>query len=224
MEIDFDKYPLPKRLRHHTSPNLYFSKEELTEFDGFYPPTYDSIDWKELFINGRKPDALDIGCGKGAFLFDFAEMHPDINILGIEVREALPQWINGVVEGYNVPNCAAIWYSVVNGLKFIEENSINYAFYLFPDPWPKKKHLKRRAFNNALLDELHRVMPAGGKLHLTTDVESVHDYHEKLMAGRKDFTYKIVESDEEWQFPQTNKEKFCRRKNIPFMRIIATNL
>lgn len=223
MEIDFEKYPHPKRLRHHTAPNLYIPLSELKEDkQDHYPPLREKIDWKEFFTNGKKPNALDIGCGKASFLFDFAEENPDVNILGIEVREKLPDWINKVVKAYMLNNCAALWYSVVNGIPFIEDSSIDLAVYLFPDPWTKRKHIKRRAYNEGLLSELRRVLKPGGKLFLATDIEEVHAYHLKLIEKHEAYNCKVVETDDEWKLPQTNKEKFCRKENIPFYRIVCT--
>ena len=105
------------------------------------------MDWAEIFLNGKKPNRLDIGCGKGIFLLGIANENPDFNYLGIEVRDVAVTWINNYIEGEKVENCKALFYSVANGLPFIEDESIDEIYYLFPDPWPKNKHHKRRAFN-----------------------------------------------------------------------------
>ncbi|MFC2131441.1 tRNA (guanosine(46)-N7)-methyltransferase TrmB [Bacteroidota bacterium] len=222
MEIDFNKYPLPKRLRHHTTPNLYFKLSELKEKPGFYPPAVEEMDWEEVFINGKQPDMLDVGCGKGVFLLNMSEKYPDKNILGIELRKAAVEWINGVVRGEGIPNGAAIWYSVVNGLHFIEDKSIEKVFYLFPDPWPKRKHLKRRAFNEEFLSDIYRVLKDDGHFYLATDVPEVDSYHKKVLDVFGKFDYGIVQSDNQWLFPVTNKEKFCRKENISFFRLICS--
>ena len=222
MEINFDKYPLPKRVRHHTAPNLYFKYEDFKEEPLYYPPLIESLDWSEVFLNGKPPDILDVGCGRGIFLLNMSEQFPDKNVLGIELRKPYPEWINNFVKGENIQNAAAVWYSVVNGMKFIETDSVEKVFYLFPDPWPKKRHLKRRAFNMEFLEEVSRILKPGGNLYLATDVPEVHEYHCELVDEFEECGWKSVEmDDEEWPFPPTNKENFCRKEGISFYRIIV---
>jgi tRNA (guanine-N7-)-methyltransferase len=218
VEIDNNKYPLPKRMRHHTSPNLYFPLEELKEKPEHYPPLYNELDWDDIFLNKRKPDVLDVGCGKGKLLLDFAELNPDVNILGIEVRSQPVKWLNNVIEGERIANAAVIWYSVVNGLPFIESSSVDKIFYLFPDPWFKFKHKKRRAFNEKTIEEFHRVLKIDGILYLASDVPEVNEYHKSLINDTGKFTYEIAD-DTSWGLPITNKEKFCRKQNIDYLRM-----
>ncbi len=220
MEIDNNKYPLPKRMRHHTAPNLYFPLAELKDKSGYYPPVFEKMDWKTLFYDAMAPKNLDIGCGKGIFLLNYAYEHPDSNILGIEIRRPVVGWINEVARGENISNCAALWYSVVNGLHFIDSSSIDNIFYLFPDPWPKTKHLKRRAYNPDFLSEVQRILSDNGRLYLATDVQEVHDYHQKLLKENGSFDWRQVER-EEWDLPVTNKERFCFEVGLPVYRIIA---
>ena len=222
--IDPEKYPYPGRIRHHVSPNLYFPLDELKKKPKNYPPVYDELDWNECFENGNPPDALDIGCGKGLFLFEFAIWNPEINILGIEVRKQIVDWNSEVIEGEQLGNCANIWYSVANGLPFIENSSISKVFYLFPDPWVKRRQMKRRAFNESLLEEIHRIMKPYGSLYLASDIKEVHDYHRELLKGHHGFDFEENISDEQWDMPVTNKEKFCKKKNIPYFRIIAKTI
>ncbi|HOQ48552.1 MAG TPA: tRNA (guanosine(46)-N7)-methyltransferase TrmB [Candidatus Kapabacteria bacterium] len=219
--IDFSKYPLPNRMRHHTSPNFYLPASELQIIPKGYPPLIDKIDWSNHFANSQPPDLLDIGCGRGKFLLDMSFRLPQKNILGIEVRPLPVEWLQNVIKGENLPNVSVLRYSVVNGLPFIEDNSIEEVFYLFPDPWPKKKHIKRRAFNLDFVREVHRILKKQGKLLLATDVPEVHAYHLEILNEFKLFDIQIIENDADWDYPVTNKEDFCRRVGIPFYRIIC---
>ncbi len=224
MEIDSQKYPYPARLRHHTCPACYIPANELTELPDNYPPLVSKIDWTIQFLNSKPANVLDVGCGKAGLLLDYSEAHPDDNILGIEVRESIAKWAENLIKAENIQNASVLWYSVINGLDFLESNSFDRIFYLFPDPWTKRKHLKRRAFTTETLDIYHRLLKPGGRLYLATDVEEVHDYHLSLVSKHPNFTFKIIETDEEWGLPVTNKERFCRREMILFDRIIATKI
>ena len=218
LKIDFIKYPLPRRFRHHTSPNYYFSAGELKEVPANYPPLYKEIDWSEVFINGKPPTELDIGCGKGIFLLNRAYENKNQNVLGIEVRKPPVKWLKTIIEGERFENCGVIWYSIVNQLPFIESESIEKCYYLFPDPWPKRKHLRRRAFDVVLLEELCRVMKPEGLLFLATDMQQIDIYHQKILESFGKFQQI---SSELWKLPTTNKESFCIKNNIPVHRIIV---
>ncbi len=222
--INFEKYPLPKRMRHHISPNVYLPVDDLTHIPDYYPEPIKSVDWSLHFQNQRPADVLDIGCGRGKFLFDMSFLYPDTNFLGIEVRPAPADWIKNVVAEEKRSNISVLLYSVANGLPFLSENSIEKVFYLFPDPWPKKRHHKRRAYNLRFLQEVHRVLKPQANLFLATDMEIVHLYHLETLREFGGFDVNIIETDDEWGFPITNKEDFCRQKDIPFFRISASKI
>ena len=221
MKIDFDKYPYPRKIRHHTSSNLYFPINELKIVPSYYPPIYDDKDISQFFTIKKSPDVLDIGCGKSKFLLEYSEKFPEKNILGIELRKSLVDWAQNFIINENIPNAWILWYSAVNGLKFIENDSISEVFYLFPDPWPKQRQQNRRLFSSELLQELYRVMKKGGKLYLATDCDYVDEYHKKVLKKSTLFSYEIS-NDKEWKYPATNKEEFCIKNNIQIYRIEAT--
>ena len=219
--IDLTKYPIP-RVRHHVSPQVYLPETQQHIRPAWYPPVIESLDWGRIFRNGAPPRVLDIGCGRGGFLLEHALHVPDVNILGLEVREVLVDWINSVIDGENVPNARALWYTVANGLQWIDSGSIDYAVYLFPDPWPKKRHHKRRLFSSVFLDELQRILVPQGKLFLATDVEEVDAYQRSVIAHHGRFTISDLDNAS-WPFPfTTDQQRFCHRKHIPYKLMVAT--
>jgi tRNA (guanine-N7-)-methyltransferase len=220
MFIDYKKYPYPHKIRHHVGTNLYFPLNEMTFTPLYYPPLYDEVDFLQIFKNNKPPSILDIGCGKGKFLIDIAELYPEDNVLGFEVRKVLVEWIQNFAEKENIENVWALWYTVVNGLSFLKENSIKKVFYLFPDPWPKKKQQNRRLFSENFLKDIYRVLTTDGKLYLATDCDYVDEHHKKTLDQSGLFNYRIAENSE-WNLPLTNKETFCKKKDIPVFRIIC---
>lgn len=207
------------RLRHHANPVLYFPLKQHKNRNFKYPPLVQEFDWKEIFASGKAPVYLDIGSGMGKFLIEIALAEPDINILGFELRQNAVEWVNKVLAGENVSNARVLWYSVVNGIPFIESGSIRKIFYLFPDPWIKKRHHKRRAFSVELLNEFHRMLSKGGGLYIMTDVPELDEHHAEILTEHDGFEY-IYHTEEQWEFEiRTNQEEFCRSKEIPFVRI-----
>ncbi len=223
-KINFEKYPLPDRTRHHTSPNFYFPANELKIVPKYYPPLYKNINWADFFHDGNLPQAIDIGCGRGLFLLTVADLEPNKNVLGIEVRDWCCQWLDNYIKSEKIKNCAILRYSIVNGLEFIPDNSIEEVYYLFPDPWIKTKHLRRRAFSIKFLEEIYRILIPEGKLYLATDLTEVDKYHKKILNQFNKMQWNEVYNQEEWNKPATNKELFCQRKNIPTYKIIAKKI
>ncbi|MBK9246597.1 MAG: tRNA (guanosine(46)-N7)-methyltransferase TrmB [Ignavibacteria bacterium] len=220
MIIDYKKYPTP-RMRHHTGPNLYVPFNEFKVLPRFYPPLLPEIDWNQYFTNGKAPCVLDIGCGRGGFLLEYALNHPAVNIFGVEVRKQAVEWIHSIIKGENLLNAAVEWYNTTNGLPFISSESLDAVYYFFPDPWHKKKHHKRRAFNDYLVNEIHRVLKPEGKLYLMTDVIEVDMYQRSILDTHKGFEFKYAQ-DEDWNLPRTDHENFSIKKNIPYIRAIVS--
>lgn len=222
--IDWKKYPIP-RVRHHTSSQLYLPASGQQQLPQLYPLSIASARWSDWFEDGRPARVLDIGCGRGGFMLQHALTYPDQNILGLELRGTLVEWINDVVEGEGITNARAAWYSVANGLDFIATASIDHIFYLFPDPWPKRKHVKRRAFTDEFLTQLHRILVPGGRLYLATDRPDVDEQQRlQLEALPNDRRFEICEVSEpsDWPFDfKTDQQQFCERKDIPFVRYYA---
>lgn len=207
------------RLRHHGSAYLYVPLHRLRVPLPTYPPVPQRLEWAEFFANGLPPDALDVGCGEGGFLRRFAAEHPENNILGLEVRKALVEWLAERLRQERRPNAAVLWYSVVNGLPFLAEGSLHSIFYLFPDPWPKKRHHKRRALTPFVVQEFARVLRPDGVLYIATDSPPLDEHHRAVLEASGLFRYEYVREDSEWGLPQTDREQSCRRRGVPYVRM-----
>lgn len=218
--VNTHRYPMP-RVRHHVSPQVYLPIGTLSVIPAWYPPIVEAPQWHEWFANGKPANVLDIGCGRGALLLAYAAAHPELNILGLEVRESLVRWINTVVDGERMPNVRALWYTLANGLDWIAPASIQMAMYLFPDPWPKKRHHKRRAFTPQFISMIHSVLAPGGCLYLATDRPDVDEYQRAVLAADPRWTVSDCD-DASWPFQQqTDQQMFCDRKGIPYVRYVA---
>lgn len=237
--IDTKKYPKP-RSRHHNAANVYFPLDKLATIPRYYPPLIEQINWNDFFADGMPPSVLDIGCGWGSFMMSYAINNPESNILGIEIRHLLTEWINTIIHGESIPNAHALWYSLPNGLHFLANESIHEFFSFFPDPWVKKKHYKRRAFTEELIQECVRLSKHDAQFRIMTDVPEVADYQLALLGDHPSFVMEYAEycgehdltwndtvsgislqeyNAELWNLPMTDQEVFSRKKHIPYLRI-----
>lgn len=221
MIIDYQRYPLP-RTRHHTAPTSYIPHKELHLVPHHYPPLQTTVQWSDYFANGNSPSILDIGCGFGRFSLEYAYHNPTVNVLGIETRSQATEWTNNLIKGEGYTNVHSLWYSVVNGIDFIQPNSIEKIFYFFPDPWYKKRHVKRRAFTAEFLNNINRVLAPNGALYLMTDVPEVDDYQCEVLQEHGIFTQTLITNPSDWFPYKTDQELLCIRKSIPYTRRICT--
>jgi tRNA (guanine-N7-)-methyltransferase len=115
---------------------------------------------------------LEIGFGGAEHLLWQARCHPDIGILGCEVFEdGIVKAVSGVAEDAlgNVRLCTG---DARDLLRWLPPGSLGRVFVLFPDPWPKTRHLKRRLVTPAFLELIARAMAPGAELRVATDVGS----------------------------------------------------
>ena len=137
------------------------------------------LDLRELF--GREaPVGLEIGFGSGHALLDWAEAAPDWNLLGIEVYEP---GIGSLLKGMNergVEHLKVIAEDAVEAVsRLIPPGALSEVRVFFPDPWPKKRHHKRRLINPAFARLLAERMRSGARLRLATDWQP---YAEQMLA------------------------------------------
>lgn len=112
---------------------------------------------------------LEIGFGGGEHLLEQAIRHPDVLCIGCE------PFIDGVaklvedIDEHKLENIRILPEDARLLLEALPDNSLDRVFILFPDPWPKIRHQKRRIVSQQTLDILERVLKPGGELRLATD-------------------------------------------------------
>jgi len=113
---------------------------------------------------------LEIGFGGGEHLVWQARAHPSVGLIGCEPFEDGLVKVLSAIDAEGLGN-VRVWGDDVRPLlRWLPDRSIGRVFMLFPDPWPKKRHHKRRLFSPELLSQLERVMIPGAELRLATDI------------------------------------------------------
>ncbi len=119
---------------------------------------------------GFKQTWLEIGFGGGEHLLWQARHNPDVALIGCEpFEDGVIKVLTAVTED-KLTNIRIHMDDVRQTLKSMAPASIDRAFILFPDPWPKRKHRKRRLVNSSLLKLLAGVMKPGAELRIGTDI------------------------------------------------------
>lgn len=113
-------------------------------------PTKYKGNYKELFGNDF-PIHVEIGTGKGQFLILMAKTYPDINFIGVEMKESILVRAIQKLEDENISNLKFIVWDAF-ALDKVFDYEISTIYLNFSDPWPKKKHHKRRLTSPLFLD------------------------------------------------------------------------
>lgn len=127
------------------------------------------IDIRQQFCR-EAPIWLEIGFGNGDVLHNVASGHPDIDLLGVEVHAAGVGHALLGIEQQELSNIRIIQHDAIEVLdNMLPDSSIDKVLLLFPDPWHKKRHHKRRILQKDFLNGVARILKKDGILHCATD-------------------------------------------------------
>jgi tRNA (guanine-N7-)-methyltransferase len=153
---------------------------------------------------------LEIGFGGGEHLLWQARQSPEVAIIGCEPFEDGVIKVLTAMTDENLKNIRLHMGDVREILRLIAPNSIDRAFILFPDPWPKKKHRKRRLVNPSLLALLARCMRPAAELRVGTDIGDYARTMLEAFASEQAFAWQ-ANSPADWRirpsdWPETRYE------------------
>ena len=141
-------------------------------------------------LNRLGPVTLEIGFGNGEGLLELAMAHPGRQYLGIDVYRPGIGRLLQALEQQDIENVRVIQGDATECLPLVPTGALDEVLVFFPDPWPKKRHHKRRLIQAPFVRELGRVLHPGGRLHLATDWE---DYARHMVA--------VLEQNPEFENP-----------------------
>ncbi len=152
----------------------------------------------DLFPSSTKKVWLEIGFGGGEHLAFQAAQNPDIGFIGCE------PFLNGVakllvfIDEQGLENIRIRDDNAVDILEALAPNSIDRLFILHPDPWPKKRHHKRRFISQVNLDLMAKVLKPGAELRFASDIPHYVAWTLKHMAKRPEFRW-TAQSAKDWR-------------------------
>lgn len=163
------------------------------------------------FFGCERPLTVEIGFGMGDSLLQMAEEAPEENFLGIEVhRPGIGKLLHGLHEA-KLENVRVVAQDAVELLQqHVEPDSVDRLLIFFPDPWPKKRHHKRRLINPDFTELLRKVLRPGGRLHLATDWEPYAAWMVDVLEGQSG----LINANgpgQYWSEPARPVTKFQRR-------------
>ncbi len=168
-------------------------------------------------LQGQTKVVLEIGCGHGHWLVDFAVTHPEKFCLGIDISSGRIGRANKKRRTRNLENVRFVLgearetlESLPAGILFTE------VFVLFPDPWPKKRHWKNRLIQHSFLDELAQKCSQAAWLYFRTDHSGYMEWATDIALENKSWKPAV---DQDWPF---ERETIFQSKATDYQSLILS--
>ena len=179
------------------------------------PENYKSK-WKEIFENENDIN-IEIGMGKGDFVIGMAKQNPRINYIGIEMFDSVLVRAVQKLEHEDLPNLRLIRMDA-NEIENIFKNEIDTVYLNFSDPWPKKRHEKRRLTSHNLLSKYDSIFIGEKKIFQKTDnidlfafsIESLSTYGYILKNVTLDLYNNMIEGNVATEYEKKFNEQGTR--------------
>ncbi len=179
-----------------------------------------------LFKNSHNPIHLDIGSAKGEFLIELASKFPSWNFLGLEIREAMVIASERKRTNLELENLKFLFcnvnVSLDEWLSDLDCNQLRRVSIQFPDPWFKRKHVKRRVLKTSLLNSIARYMSQNGELFIQSDILQLMEYMNNVIDKSIYFDRNDLQGlkflDKNPYNASTDRELFVIKKNLPIYR------
>ncbi len=185
--------------------------------------------FSDIYSDVNKPLHLDIGCARGRFLWQMAQVEPDWNFLGLEIREPLVIEANSWRDEQGLNNLHYLFSNVNISLgkifESLPEGILQRVSILFPDPWFKRRHQRRRVVQPKLVEDLANYLTVEGKVFLHSDVEEVA----KEMCARFSAHSSFYRNSDDWLNENflpvlSERERATLANNLPVYRALFIKL
>ncbi len=127
-------------------------------------------------LKGMKDLHIEIGAGKGNFILALAAAHEDTFYLAVERNVSCAGAIAKKIVENEVNNARLIYDDILHVLDYLDDGSVKIFYLNFSDPWPKKKHTKRRLTYPTLIEKYVAKLEVGGEIRFKTDNDELYEF------------------------------------------------
>ncbi len=176
------------------------------------------LDLGRVFGNSR-PVEIEVGTGKGTFLLARAAARTELNFLGIEYAKAYCHYSADRIRRAGLANVRMLHADATHFFRAcLTDSSVWRVHIYFPDPWPKRRHHRRRSIQPPFVREIRRTLRLGGQLILVTDHLEYFEHIRRALASVEGFATVAFPrmSDSEGEFVGTNFERKYIAQDRPF--------
>ena len=182
----------------------------------------EKVNFKDAFFVD-KPLRMEIGSGKGDFIVAMAKKNPNINYLAVEKVRTVAGMMAKKIVDEEISNVKVFANDIYFILNEIGDNSVDEIYLNFVDPWPKKRHEKRRLTYINFLNHYYRILKPNGKVIFKSDNDGLFEFSNEEFKKTK---FKVLLSEEKYDFDEskdamTEYETKFRSKGQNIHRIIV---
>jgi tRNA (guanine-N7-)-methyltransferase len=172
------------------------------------------IEPSALFTTPKRAYWLEVGFGGAEHVLEQAKRHPDVGFLACEpFMEGVAKALTGI-DALGLSNVRLLQGDARDLLQCLPASSLQRAFILFPDPWPKARHHKRRLINPSFLDSLARVLVPGASVRFATDWQDYADQALVTFLAHPAFSWTAQRADD-WRIaPQDHVTTRYQEKKL----------
>ena len=169
---------------------------------------------------------LEIGCGKGAFIVNMAKKHPETFYLAIEKNVTCAGITAKALVEEKIENVKLMQIDGDLVMDELKANSVKVLFLNFSDPWPKKRHTKRRLTHESFINKYYRVLENGGEIRFKTDDDELYLFSkESFMESKLTIVSDIYDYDgNDMEDEKTEYEIKKREAGLKIHRIILRKI
>ena len=185
---------------------------EIVEEDPYFLDIDKRPDWQSLFGN-TNPIKLEIGFGMGNFLIEMAAKEPTSNFIGIDFYHKGIRKLMTRIKKLQLENIRVVYGDIRSKIPILfKDRELNTIYINFPDPWPKKKHIKRRLIKPEFIKQLAQKLSSEGTAYLATDSERYA--HEMLEYFNAETLFQNLNSQQGFLKERINLPKTKYEKNF----------
>ncbi|MBR2138698.1 MAG: tRNA (guanosine(46)-N7)-methyltransferase TrmB [Bacilli bacterium] len=174
------------RLKHIKNADVIINQSEYI----IQNPTEHKGSWNKLFNNDNNIE-IEIGTGKGKFIIEKALQNPDINFIGIEKYDSPLVSAVKKLEELDIKNLKLICYDAFT-IGEVFDKEVHKIYLNFSDPWPKKRHAKRRLTSEIFLSKYDSIFKDLKRIQMKTDNDDLYEYSLESLIS---YGYDVVKTD-----------------------------
>lgn len=183
----------------------------------FVTPKENKGTWNKIF-NNNNPLHLEIGTGKGQFIYNLAKKYPDINFIGLETQPTVLSFLLDKIEVEGIENLRLLLADASDLTEYFADEEVSKIYLNFSDPWPKTRHIKRRLTFRTFLAQYEQVLNGEKRIAQKTDNQGLFEYSLESMTQQGfsidkisvDLTNSVYEED---NVHTEYEDKFIKKGN-----------
>ena len=188
------------RLKHIKNADVIINQSEYI----IQSPTEHKGSWNKLFNNDNNIE-IEIGTGKGKFIIEKALQNPDIKFIGIEKYDSPLVSAVKKLEELDIKNLKLICYDAFT-IGEVFDKEVHKIYLNFSDPWPKKRHAKRRLTSEIFLSKYDSIFKDLKRIQMKTDNDDLYEYSLESLIS---YGYDVVKTDTNYFETKTHKKRRC---------------